>query len=68
MKWLVRIGAGMLIAVLCLTMFRWGGYARLNIFLGAAILYGVGKYEGIDMRGYWGKDDDEDGQGPLRPA
>lgn len=68
MKWLVRIAAGVLIALLGLTMFRVGGYARGNIFAIAAILYVVGRYEGLDMSNFWGDDDDEGGPGPLKPT
>jgi hypothetical protein len=67
MKWLVRISAGVLIAFLGLTMFRVGGYARANIFAIAAILYCVGRFEGLEMNNFWG-DDDDDGQGPLKPT
>jgi hypothetical protein len=67
-KWLVRITAGVLIAVLGLTMFRVGGYARGNLIAVAAILYFVGRCEGFDMSSIWGDDDDDDSQGPLRPT
>ena len=67
MKWLVRIGAGVLIAFLGIAMFRVGGYARANGLGIATILYLVGRYEGLDMSNFWGKDDD-DGQVPLKPG
>ena len=67
MKWLVRSVAGVVIAVLVLTAFRPGVLFRSSVFAIAAVLYMVGRYEGVDMRKFWGDDDDEP-KGPFRPA
>ncbi|NRQ51557.1 hypothetical protein [Aeromicrobium stalagmiti] len=70
MKWLIRIGASVLIAGLVLTMWQGPNSAKGAAIGIAAIMYIVARFEGIDVRNFWGydDDDDDDGQGPLRPA
>ncbi len=67
MKWLVRIASAVLIAVLLLTLFREGVYARANIVAIAVVLTFAYWFEGFDVSKFWG-DDDDDSQGPLKPT
>lgn len=68
MKWLVRLAAGIAIAYVLMAVFVWGQYISRFPVLILFILIAVGIYEGIDMSRFFGHDDDDDENGPLRPA
>lgn len=67
MKWLVRLLAGATIALLIQAAFTGLILFRVAFTVALFLIFFVGLYEGIDMSGFWGDDDDDD-QGPMRPA
>lgn len=66
-KWLVRIAAGVTIALLIQAALTGLMLFRVAFTVALFLIFFVGLHEGIDMSGFWG-DDDDDGQGPMRPA
>lgn len=66
-KWLVRLLAGVTIALLIQAAFTGLILFRAAITVALVLIFFVGVYEGIEMSGFWGDDDDDD-QGPMRPA